>query len=270
MPRITAWLLLLALPPVAANALPDVGQANYTDSAATPTTAELLARAADAGLAVPGLAPSALGVDAGPVALADAGPAPITRDVPAMAVDAGMPATAVASSAPPVSNPPPILGIQFAVGAPDGAVLSAIYRPWTMLRLNGGLAWNFFGLGLQAGATFLPFHFGVTPTLSAEVGYYFPSNYLTQLERWTTVAPEVAPLFQHVSYTYLSTQLGVEFGAADTFVFFIRFGIGWVYSSQSGPVLSSSASGGTNYSIQGFTLRAAVPSANLGFVVYIW
>jgi hypothetical protein len=171
----------------------------------------------------------------------------------------------------PAAERPPVLGLQLAAGVPDGIVLGAVWRPWTFLRLNAGGAWNGLGFGIQGGATWLPFHFGITPTLTGEAGYYFPSDYAARLERWTgEIPPEVRPLLEHVGYTYLSTQLGVEFGGADSFVFFIRFGVAWIFTGAQGPVTSSSESGRTTYVIQDVQARAAVPTANIGFVVYVW
>jgi hypothetical protein len=184
---------------------------------------------------------------------------------------AAEPEAAPASAAAPAAEAPPILGVQLAFGAPDGLVLGAAYRPWTFLRLNGGVAWNTLGFGVQGGATLLPFHFGITPTLTGEVGYYFPADYASRIERWTgPISPEVRPLLEHIGYTYLSTQLGLEFGGADSFVFFLRFGLAWIFTGASGPVTSTSDSGSTTYVLQGVEARAAVPTVNLGFVVYLW
>jgi hypothetical protein len=185
---------------------------------------------------------------------------------------AAAPAAGPAPTAPAAGEErPPILGVQLAFGAPDGLVLGAAYRPWTFLRLNGGVAWNYLGFGVQGGATLLPIHFAITPTLTGEVGYYFPADYASRIERWTgTLSPEVRPLLEHIGYTYLSTQLGVEFGGADSFVFFLRFGVAWIFTSANGPVTSTSGSGSTTYVIQGVEARVAVPTVNLGFVVYVW
>jgi hypothetical protein len=185
------------------------------------------------------------------------------------AAEPGEPPGATAP-APPAEDPP-VLGVQLAFGAPDGLVLGAAYRPWTFLRLNGGVGWNGVGFGVQGGATLLPVHFGIAPTLTGEVGYFFPADYASRLERWTgTIAPEVRPLLEHVGYTYLSTQLGLEFGSADSFVFFLRFGLAWIFTGASGPVTSTSGSGTTTYVLQGVEARAAAPTANLGLVVYLW
>jgi len=182
---------------------------------------------------------------------------------------AAPPADAAAEA--PAAERPPVLALQLAAGVPDGIVLGAGWRPWTFLRLNAGASWNGLGFGIQGGATWLPFHFGITPTLTGEAGYYFPSDYAARLERWTgEIPPEVRPLLEDVGYTYLSTQLGVEFGGADSFVFFLRFGLAWIFTSASGPVTSTSDSGSTTYVLQGVEARAAVPTVNLGFVVYVW
>jgi hypothetical protein len=229
----------------------------------------------------------ALAVGAGAAAGAAAEAGTAAAGVPAAAAPLAvapepppLPAATVAPPPPPPGAPAAkpaaaaeerlkLLGVQAAFGAPDGAVLSAIYRPWYWLRLNGGLAWNYLSFGLQAGATLIPFHFGITPTLTGEVGYFFPGNLNARLSRWDPdIPPELKPLLDSVGYTYLSTQFGLEFGGPDTFVFFIRGGLAWFFSTTMGP--TSGTSGTTSYTVDGVSIRSAVPTVNLGFVVYIW
>src|SRR5689334_21378297 len=51
----------------------------------------------------------------------------------------------------------PHLGLQGEVGAPGGATLALVGRPWHFLRANAGLAWNYFGFGVKGGLTLVPF-----------------------------------------------------------------------------------------------------------------
>jgi len=162
-----------------------------------------------------------------------------------------------------------ILGLQLDAGAPDGLAFSVIYRPWYFLRLNAGPAYNLIGFGIQGGATLIPFHFPITPTLTGEAGYFFSGNLNRALTRWNVSVPSaVQPLLDDVGYTYLSTQLGVEFGAPEVFVFYIRFGLAWVFPSVHGTATTTSDS--TTVTVNGVQGRVATPTANLGFVVYIW
>lgn len=181
-----------------------------------------------------------------------------------------VPARAAPADAAPAPEPRlKLLGVQLSAGLPDGVVLSVVYRPWYFLRLNAGPAYNYVGFGIQGGATLVPFHFPVTPTLTGEVGYFFPGDVNARLTQLGISVPSgVQGLLTHVGYTYLSSQLGLEFGGPEVFVFFIRFGLAWLFPSASG--VSTTTSGTTTVTVNGVQGRVAAPTANIGFVVYIW
>ncbi|HVP66014.1 MAG TPA: hypothetical protein VMT17_02000 [Anaeromyxobacteraceae bacterium] len=182
---------------------------------------------------------------------------------------ADAPSAAPAAPAPTVEARPKLLGLQLAAGLPDGVVLSLVYRPWYFLRLSAGPAYNYVGFGVQGAATLVPFHFPFTPTLTGEAGYFFPGNVNARLDQLGVSVPAgMQGLLSHVGYTYLSSQLGLEFGGPEVFVFYIRFGLAWLFPSASGTATGSSVS--TDITVTGFHGYLATPAANIGFVVYIW
>jgi len=179
---------------------------------------------------------------------------------------------APAAPVPPPPAPaarPPVLGLQLGLGFPDGAALSAVYRPWYFLRLNAGPTYNYLAYGVQGGATLVAAHFPITPTLTGEGGYFFPGNVNARLAHFNINAPAgIQPLLTDAGYSYLSTQLGFEVGAPDTFVFFLRFGLAWLYPKATG--VASSQSNTTSITVNGLQGRIAIPTANLGFIIYVW
>jgi len=176
---------------------------------------------------------------------------------------------------PPAPEPaaaparPPVLGLQLGLGIPDGAALSAVYRPWYFLRLNAGPTYNYVGFGVQGGATLVAAHFPITPTLTGEGGYFFPGNVNARLAHFGINPPVgIQPLLNDVGYSFLSSQLGFEVGAPDTFVFFLRFGLAWLFPRATG--VATAQSNSTTVTVNGLQGRVAIPTANLGFIIYIW
>jgi len=151
-------------------------------------------------------------------------------------------------------------------------VLSVAFRPYTnYARLNAGLAWNYFGFGLQGGATFLPFHSWITPTLTGELGAFFGSDMSS------TFSGAVPAVFKgslsSIGYEYASALLGLEMGSPDHFVFFIRAGLGRVWGTAagvSGYQTGDSGAQATTIDTSPLHLAVTVPTANLGFAYYVW
>jgi len=108
-------------------------------------------------------------------------------------------------------------------GVPGGAGLAGMFRPWSFLRLEGGLNWNYLSFGLRGGLTLIPFEWGLTPTLHLEGGHFFPAD----AGRFTS-SGGAKVLLGHVPEDYLSASLGLEFGSQQRFVFFLRLGLCWI------------------------------------------
>src|SRR5690349_18933443 len=104
---------------------------------------------------------------------------------PVSAPDTAPPTEAAAIRAPPVAaspaptpagSSPSLFGLLVDGGFPDGLGLSAVVRPWQLLRADAGVTYNVVGFGLRAGATLLPFSWTVSPLLRGEVGHMFESD----------------------------------------------------------------------------------------------
>src|SRR5437667_1704551 len=73
-----------------------------------------------------------------------------------------------------VSKPLPVLGLAVDGGIPDGATLSAIYRPVSWVRGEVGMGYNMISKGARAGLTLLPF--GAGPSATVEAGHFFEGD----------------------------------------------------------------------------------------------
>jgi hypothetical protein len=190
-------------------------------------------------------------------------------DATAVAIPAAIPTATPTPTAisPSTEARSPILGLQVGAGLPDGAVLSLAFRPYTpYVRLNGGLAWNYYGFGLQGGATLLPFHSGITPTLTGEIGTFFASD-VSSTFSGTLPGAFKGPL-SSLSYQYASGLLGIEMGRPDSFVFFIRAGLSRLWASASG--VRGYQTGSTTIDTGPLHMAVTIPTANLGFAFYVW
>lgn len=161
------------------------------------------------------------------------------------------------------------LGVQVDVGAPDGAGLMVLFRPYWWLRLDGGFAYNYMGSGLRGGITLMPVQWGVTPTLNFDFGHYFSGD----LTKFVTPSTEgERALLSDAAYDFWSAQLGLEFGSQEGFLFYLRGGIthlsAGASSQNSTQILRERAS--SNFLARaGTDFTALLPSVSLGFVVYV-
>jgi hypothetical protein len=177
--------------------------------------------------------------------------------------------------AAPSHRPFPRFGVSAALGVPDGAVLSGVFRPLDWLRLSAGGSWNYFGYGLQGGVGVAPFHWPIDPTLNLELGHYFDSDMTWVASNAAGVPTELKPLLERVGYNYANAQLGIEFGSARRFVFFVRAGISYFWTTIHGvsQATNTYTSGGStqtaNVRIADPEFRATLPSVKLGFLLYL-
>lgn len=183
----------------------------------------------------------------------------------ALSARADLPAEAAEVQTPPSL---PHIGLQLDAGAPHGAGVSLVYRPWRAIRLSLGGAYNLASYGIRGGVSLVPISFAIAPTLNFEVGHFFPGNAQSAIQRFTTVSPEIAPLLQRVGYHWVSAQLGLEFGAPRRFVFFVRGGISrlWAHSEGTGTVTSD----GVRYEVVNPRLNLGIPTASAGFILYVY
>jgi hypothetical protein len=185
--------------------------------------------------------------------------------------DASLPAPPPppADAAPAPRAHLPSFGIAVDGGAPEGLVLSALWRPAPYLRLWGGPNWNYVALGFHGGATIAPWSWPVAPTLSAEAGRYFSSD-LTWLAKDASGVPAaVAPLLKDVGYTYASLQVGVELGDPRGLALSIRAGLSYISLVAHGTA-TMNASGATpsatdaRVELTDPRIRATFPSVKVG------
>lgn len=187
-----------------------------------------------------------------------------------------LPATAIAESPEPSEPAPfPKLGLSFAAGVPDGAVVSALYRPVDFLRLSAGASWNYFGYGIQGGVGVAPLHWPIDPTFNVELGHYFDSDMGWVADQNAGVPTELEPLLDDVGYSYVNAQVGVEIGSARRFVIFVRAGISYFWTTIRGAsevtntYSSTSGSQTATVKIADPELRATLPSVKAGILFYL-
>lgn len=157
------------------------------------------------------------------------------------------------------------LGLMLDVGVPSGAGLSVVYRPWKMLRFNAGAITNTGTVGIAGGATFVPFYFPISPSLTLEGGYMFKSS-LTWLERYGVESDFTQT---QVKYGFANAHAGIELGSARRFLFYIHGGLSYLKATMSN--FQGALDAATDQSIsvpKPVHVRATFPSAKLGFVVF--
>jgi len=185
------------------------------------------------------------------------------------AAAAAEPAARVRSAALPEEMPR--FGVQSDVGAPDGASVSIVYRPIRSLRAQAGVSHNMISLGQRVGVTWVPLHGWATPTVSLEYGHFAEGN-ANPLARMATGDPTVSsPVLDRIGYDYGNARLGLELGRK-WFTFYLHAGISRV-SGQVHNLSAEAMSGSAGTSTISFSrdpdVRLWIPSASLGFVVYI-
>jgi len=178
-------------------------------------------------------------------------------------------AAAVTAAVEPVRMPR--FGVQADVGAPDGASVSVVYRPIRSIRAHAGVSHNLISLGQRAGLTWAPLHGWATPTLSVEYGHFAEGN-ANPLARMATGDQTVSsPVLDRVGYDYGNARLGLEMGRK-WFTFYLHAGIsrisGQVHNLTAEAMSNSSGTTTVSFS-RDPDVRLWIPSASLGFVVYI-
>jgi hypothetical protein len=166
----------------------------------------------------------------------------------------------------------PLLGLQFNGGLPQGGVASLLVRPVKPLRLDVGYAHNYLAQGIQGGVTLVPFHWAIVPTLRGEVGRFFKGDIGSKVSRFVDDVPDyLEPALNGFGYDYASAQLGLELGSQRSFVFFVRAGIAWVrFRGVSGTFQPDEGNPDIDVRVEDLKVRFSGPTANLGFLFYIW
>jgi hypothetical protein len=183
-------------------------------------------------------------------------------------------AMAVSGSALAQGIPEPVaptkFGVGLDVGFPDGAVLSALWQPTSLIRASVGGAYNLLSPGIRAGVTLTPFQLMINPSLSVEAGHFFTSSSDSVLGAWIGSSGVAASTFKDVSYNYGTVELGVEFGGVHVGGFF-HLGMSYVdatvHNFQQHLQEQNATDSGT-LEASDPSLRGFFPSAKLGLLFF--
>lgn len=159
-------------------------------------------------------------------------------------------------------------GVQLDAGLPSGAGLTLVARPWKLIRIDAGAGYNLVGYGIKGGVTLVPFHWWVTPTLGLSAGHFFPGD----AGRFAKNADAAARiLLSRVGYDYAALDLGLEIGGQNRFVFFLRAGLAQLRPSvRNVNEAIQAANPSLRVTAADPTLSARIPTARLGFLVYLF
>jgi len=171
-----------------------------------------------------------------------------------------------------VERPLPVLGLMVDGGVPDGATVSAIYRPFSWLRTEVGAGYNMISKGGRVGLTLLPF--GAGPSATVEAGHFFDGDANGFARSIAGAGFEDKAVLQRIGYDFANAHLGLDFGTRRV-VFFIHGGMSYIraqiHNVNEQVASSAGSSSSTTVSFnQDPTVRVVAPSAKLGFIFYIW
>jgi hypothetical protein len=143
-----------------------------------------------------------------------------------------------------------------------------VFRPYSAVRLNGGVNYDVAGFGVRAGASLIPFEWAITPTLNVEGGHYFDGD----ASRFAS-SPGARVLLSPVQYDFVTTSVGLEFGSQERFVFFLRGGISWIWSGahnvRDAVTAQNPGSASQLLRADDVSVFARAPSLSLGFLLYV-
>ncbi|AGC48259.1 hypothetical protein MYSTI_06987 [Myxococcus stipitatus DSM 14675] len=162
-------------------------------------------------------------------------------------------------------------GLLVDAGAPHGIGLSAVLKPLPWLRLQAGPTTNTLSLGVRGGLSILPFQTFIAPSLNAEAGHYFGSDYNDVVD-WLGSKPTAATAaIRDVSYNYVAGSVGLEVGAASRFNFFLHLGLSYVrLGVDDASALIEEATNESNITARNLRLTATIPSVKVGFLLYLF
>ncbi|MCP3141714.1 hypothetical protein [Pyxidicoccus xibeiensis] len=160
-------------------------------------------------------------------------------------------------------------GLLLDAGAPHGVGLSAVVRPLPWLRLQAGPTTNTLSFGLRGGASILPLQTFIAPSLNAEAGHYFGSDYNDVVD-WLGASPSrSAAAIKDVTYDYVTGSVGLEIGSASRFNFFLHLGISYVaLNVDDASALLQDATDDPDVTARDLHVRATIPSVKVGFLFY--
>jgi hypothetical protein len=160
------------------------------------------------------------------------------------------------------------VGLAFAADLPAGAVAALTLRPsvpWA--RLHGGVTWNYYAFGVQAGVTVAPVRRWLTPTATVQAGLSFDADLRSPLSG-LKLPPAVQSSLSSAGYGYAAGLLGLELGDPGGPAFFIRAGVTRAWSTLRG--IDRYPSGSSTISSSPIHLAAWAPAATAGVALRFW
>jgi hypothetical protein len=174
----------------------------------------------------------------------------------------------LAAQASPAAARPSRVGVMLDLGVPDGANVSLVVRPARFVELHAGGGTNLVSPGVRAGAVLHLLPTAVSPTLSAEVGRYFPGDGNAALIRLGLAAESDEPVLREVGYDYGNLHLGVHAGRGRVAVF-LHAGYS-VIRGELRQVEASFVAAGLGHQVpEDPTFTIITPSARLGLAVFL-
>ena len=164
----------------------------------------------------------------------------------------------------------PRFGVVADVGVPDGAGASVAVHPFPALQLSAGVTHNAVTLGYRGAVSFVPFHRSTfSPVASIAYGH-FPEGDANPLMAYVLDDPAYSsPLLERVGYDYADLHVGFEVGSRRV-RFTLAAGMSRVTGTVHGIAESGDAGGDTMIVLTTEpTVEAWIPSARLGFAVYL-
>jgi hypothetical protein len=200
----------------------------------------------------------------------------LTTSASAKAQDATVEQTS--APAPVVAAPPrlPWLGVMADAGVPDGMQGSLVLRPFKWFRGSVGGGYNTISKGVRAGASILPF--GRGPSATLEVGRFFEGDANATARKFMGAGFQDNAALERVGYDYANAHLGLDFGYKRV-TFYLHGGMSYIRGQvhnldqfvQNQPSINGQDANGTEVSIpKPVTVKAIVPSAKIGLIVYLW
>jgi hypothetical protein len=168
------------------------------------------------------------------------------------------------AAAAPVEEPYPQFGLQLAVGAPDGAVLSFVYSPLYWLLLDAGFAYT-LAPGFVLGVEFRPIDFFISPIIRGEYGYYFAGDTADQIKKWVGLPEASWPLIGDASYNWFSGLVGIALGSRRGFTATLEGGIGYLSLNVKG---GSTSNGNATITTEPYKVSAVMPVARISFLYF--
>lgn len=174
--------------------------------------------------------------------------------------------TSVATAQEPGRDRIRHVGVTFDAGAPDGVNLGIAWRPVDPVRVSVTAATNGIGAGGRLGVA-LKVPWDVAPVLTAEAGHFLEAD-----ANWVVSAlggeQSSISVLERVGYTFANARAGLEFGNPKA-TFYVHAGMSGIWTKVRGlqAFVDKEAGEGT-LRIEDPSVRAFVPSARFGFIIY--